>query len=343
MGTRPTFSIVTVSLNAADLIARTCDSVDAQTFTDYEHLILDGLSSDGTLDVVAARPNPRRRVTAETDAGIYDAMNKAAMQASGDWVVYLNAGDAFVAAETLQLVAEQAGHGGARAAVMYGDTLYIELDGTARLTPAAGHERTLEQLPYCHQSMFVRREVLRDHPFNKHFSIVADYDQMIRLYLGGVGFQRLPFAIARFPLGGVSYVQETRRHVEAVKMLFDHLGNSGRRQIEDVIWRRLSGKVMRYLRLREAARSPYAIFGTGRYAGRLVAEIRRHGLREPDCLLGDGLEADHRWGLPLVEIDAAPPFASVILGSAADKNRIIRRMVAKYPHFDQTRLIDLDS
>lgn len=343
MPINPTFSIVTVCLNAEDTIGQTCESVDAQTYSDYEHLILDGDSTDSTLDIVTSQCNPRRVVVSEPDAGIYDAMNRGIARATGDWVVFLNAGDRLVADQTLELIAQDARTASPSVAVLYGDTVYVELSGLERHTDAAGHENTLVQLPYCHQSMLVRRDVLGCYPFEDHFSIVADYDQMIRLFLDEVGFHRLPFAVAKFSLGGVSYLQETRRHIEAVKMLFDHLGSSSRDEIEDVIWHRLSGKVMRYMRLRNIARESYAIFGSGRYAGRLLNEIRRQGLSEPQCLLSDDIESESKWGIPLVDVHRAPELATIVLGSSVFQNQIIEKLVASYPHFHKTRLVDLET
>ena len=95
------FSIITVSFNAAGTIARTLASVDRQTFTDYEHLIVDGASSDGTQECVAGMKNPRRRIISERDKGIYDAMNKGIAATTGTYLIFLNAGDKFHDANTL--------------------------------------------------------------------------------------------------------------------------------------------------------------------------------------------------------------------------------------------------
>ena len=72
----PLFAIITPTFNAADTVGRTLDSVDSQTFTDYEHVVVDGAGTDDTLKVVESRPNSRRRVFSEPDGGLYDAMNK---------------------------------------------------------------------------------------------------------------------------------------------------------------------------------------------------------------------------------------------------------------------------
>ena len=91
----PLFSIITICYNAAETIERTLESVDCQTFGDYEHLIVDGASTDKTVDMVIARANPRRRLISERDNGLYDAMNKGIVNTSGKYLIFLNAGDKF--------------------------------------------------------------------------------------------------------------------------------------------------------------------------------------------------------------------------------------------------------
>ena len=97
----PLFSIITVCYNAADTIERTLKSVDSQSCKDYEHLIVDGASTDGTTSKVFALKNPLRRMVSEPDKGIYDAMNKGMSFASGKYLIFLNAGDAFHDSEVL--------------------------------------------------------------------------------------------------------------------------------------------------------------------------------------------------------------------------------------------------
>lgn len=93
--TTPTLSIITVCLNAESLIGETLQSVAAQTAHDYEHLIIDGASTDSTLRIVNEHLTPRTRVLSEADTGIYAAMNKGAGLARGRYLVFLNAGDRF--------------------------------------------------------------------------------------------------------------------------------------------------------------------------------------------------------------------------------------------------------
>ena len=102
---RPLFSIITITFNAAGTLPATLRSVERQTFTDYEYLIVDGASTDGTI-AIAQHSAAVSSVTSEPDKGLYDAMNKGLRKARGCYLVFLNAGDAFHEPDTLQKIAD---------------------------------------------------------------------------------------------------------------------------------------------------------------------------------------------------------------------------------------------
>ena len=107
----PLFSIVTITFNAAETLPATLRSVDSQTFTDYEHLIIDGASKDSTVETARKAANKRRAIYSEPDKGLYDAMNKGLSKARGRFIVFLNAGDSFSTPGTLALYAQAATDG----------------------------------------------------------------------------------------------------------------------------------------------------------------------------------------------------------------------------------------
>lgn len=100
------FSIITVSYNSAKTIQDTVKSVDSQRYRDFEHLIIDGKSTDGTLDLLAKYENSKRRVIAEKDRGLYDAMNKGLDLSEGDYIIFLNADDYLANANVLEIIAK---------------------------------------------------------------------------------------------------------------------------------------------------------------------------------------------------------------------------------------------
>ena len=183
-------SIVTVTYNAGEHIERTIESVEAQTYKDVEHIIVDGASKDNTIEVAkkhgfvphAENPHARKRYVSEPDKGLYDAMNKGILLLHGEYVCFLNAGDALHDENTLQRIAI-ASDGGA-AGVVYGDTDIVDAQGRflrhRRLAPPA--ELTwrsfLQGMLVCHQAFYAHRNVLSS--YNTDYRFSADFDWCIR-------------------------------------------------------------------------------------------------------------------------------------------------------------------
>lgn len=179
----PLFSIITVCRNAADNLRATCRSVEGQTCRLYEHIIIDGASTDGTVDWLKANPSPLRHVVSEEDKGIYDAMNKGLALAGGDYVVFLNAGDRFHSPDTLQLYAD-AIMDNDYPGIVYGQTDIVDASGR-RLGPRhlqAPARLTLrsfaEGMVVCHQAFVALRRITSGYDTRWRFS--ADYEWCIR-------------------------------------------------------------------------------------------------------------------------------------------------------------------
>ena len=141
------FTIVTCTYNAEAVLQRTLDSVMKQTYCNIEHLIIDGVSKDKTLTMVKAYQHKNDvgesaheiLVFSEPDKGLYDAMNKGIDRATGDYLIFLNAGDVFPSEDTLEFVEGCVGEGEELPGVLYGDTDIVNMDGHflrhRRLTP----------------------------------------------------------------------------------------------------------------------------------------------------------------------------------------------------------------
>lgn len=178
----PLFSIITVTWNAADVIAPTLESVQRQTSSDYEMLIIDGASTDGTLDIVKRASISSLRVFSEPDKGLYDAMNKGIARAQGRYLIFLNAGDAFasdtVLARLAMLTSDNPG-------VIYGQTQLVDADrevvGNRHLTAPKRLtvDSFLRGMVVCHQAFVARRDLVPEYDLNYRLS--ADYDWCIRV------------------------------------------------------------------------------------------------------------------------------------------------------------------
>ncbi len=178
----PLFSIITVTWNAASVIAPTLQSVQRQTCSNYEMLIIDGASTDETLDMVRQTSIAGLRVFSEPDKGLYDAMNKGIARARGRYIVFLNAGDAFasetVLARLALLTADNPG-------VIYGQTQLVDaqrnvvgqrhLTAPKRLTAAS----FLNGMVVCHQAFVARRDLVPE--YDLQYRLSADYDWCIKI------------------------------------------------------------------------------------------------------------------------------------------------------------------
>lgn len=183
MSMNPLFSIITVCRNAADTIAPTIASVDAQTCRLYEHVIIDGASTDSTLELLEASPSPLRRVVSEPDKGIYDAMNKGLALTTGDYILFLNAGDALHSPDTLQLYADAIMNND-YPGVVYGQTDIVDAD---RRRVGERHLRAPEHLTLqsfaggmvvCHQAFVALRRIVS--AFDTRWRLSADYEWCLR-------------------------------------------------------------------------------------------------------------------------------------------------------------------
>ena len=230
------FSVITITYNAASVLKRTVDSILSQTYPQIEHIIIDGASTDVTLDVAkdymqrsyAADNGHEIRILSEPDNGLYDAMNKGLKMATGDYVVFMNAGDFYPTPSVIEHVAQQAQlyADGQLPAVLYGDTDLVDNNGNF-----IGHRRLMppEQLSWhsfrqgmlvCHQSFYARTDIAQATPYNLCYRYSADVDWCIRV-MKEAERQQLPLVNMHQVL--TNYTQEgqtTLHHKASLKERF---------------------------------------------------------------------------------------------------------------------------
>lgn len=187
-------TIVTVTYNCKNKVEKTIQSVLSQTYEDIEYIIVDGKSCDGTLDVIRKYSENISEIISEPDNGVYDAMNKAAKLAKGEWVNFMNAGDTFVSPDVVsKLFSTDISNVG----VLFGDTLCVGQNGTFELRYQPNWWKH-KIMPSCHQSIFVRRDVLKRFPFDLRFKVCADCDSFVRMRKAGIYFKYNPVLVARY-------------------------------------------------------------------------------------------------------------------------------------------------
>lgn len=201
------FSIITVCLNTENQISETIASVLEQTCTDFEYIIKDGVSKDRTVSIAQsfssafAKRGIPFRVISQPDKGIYDAMNQAAQEAQGEWVLYMNAGDQFADRFVLSMVEQ---HGNLEAAdIVYGDRVEAA-DAGYLYRKAYPLERMRDRLPFCHQSVFAKKSLYDQLPYSLRYRLCSDYAFFFHWYQEKKRFAYLPIAICIFDRHGVS-------------------------------------------------------------------------------------------------------------------------------------------
>ena len=215
----PKISVVTVVRNAVDALRSTVESVVAQTYDNIEYVIIDGASTDGTVDYVKKLGPRVDKFVSEPDKGIYDAMNKGIDASTGDFLIFMNAGDVFYSTETVSKIFE--GNEYSEFGVVYGDVAKMAFDGVA-VVKKAGEPRYSHRMFFCHQSAFYRREELVKEKFDISHRMSADIHQVKRLYKKDVRFIRVDVPVAIFDTGGISNVRRSdglRDNISVVREL----------------------------------------------------------------------------------------------------------------------------
>lgn len=178
------FSIVTVCLNAESTILETIRSVKRQIYPNYEYVVWDGASTDHTLEIIRENAGADNIfVFSKEDSGLYNAMNQAMKECSGDYILFLNSGDVFADERVLSDVADLIEKDGSKADIYFGNVLRKREDKTV-LETYHGKEVVLRlllagRMP-CHQSIFTRRKVMLRYGFDERYSITADYNFLMK-------------------------------------------------------------------------------------------------------------------------------------------------------------------
>lgn len=196
----PRVSVITVCFNAEKELEQTITSIVNQTFRDYEYIIIDGGSTDNTINIIEKYNKKINYWISEKDNGIFDAMNKALKIAHGEWTIFMNAGDKFVDTTTLAKVFSL--KRSPNTGIIFGKTLCNK--GIMKMTPFVYKKTSYRNMGICHQSIFVRSDLAKKYQFDCNFKLTADYNMIMSIYKAGYQFLDTKFPIAYFDLNGYS-------------------------------------------------------------------------------------------------------------------------------------------
>lgn len=203
----PFFSIIVVSLNAENLIEETINSILSQNFSDYEIIVKDGESKDGTVEKVPQ--NDKIKVIAKSDHSVYDGMNQGIEAATGKYICFMNCGDSFADSTVLKKVWEFIKSKDEKEAMYYGN--YIT-QGHFVQSPAVSTAASLFRNPLCHQTMFFPSSLFKEHGmYDTKYKILADYERTLCAFSHKIDFYNTGITVAKYQGGGLSTWESNKR------------------------------------------------------------------------------------------------------------------------------------
>lgn len=188
-------SVVTISYNCVGEIEPTLKSVVEQTFSDFEYIVIDGGSTDGTVDVINKYKDNISFFVSEPDNGIYDAMNKGLSHVKGEWVIFMNAGDSFVDNRVLEDIDFEQDCVG-----IYGNAIYVRKDYEELLVAKEPDYIRWRNMPTTHQAFFLKSKEAKSVGFNRSYKYDADYNMIYQVYKrnGFKGIKHIDRTICRY-------------------------------------------------------------------------------------------------------------------------------------------------
>ena len=221
---QPILSVITIVYNNVNDIERTMLSVLGQTYPNIENILIDGLSNDGTLEVISRYEKRIAKFISEKDDGIYDAMNKGLELATGDYVIFMNSGDEFYDAGTVAAVFATAPD----ADIYYGETEMIDSKGQSlgqrrHKAPEQFSWRSFKfGMSVSHQAIYIKRELIE--PYDHRYQLSADIDWIIRAAKKAKKIVNVHRYVAKYLVGGMSKTKHSQSLMERFDIMKRHYG-----------------------------------------------------------------------------------------------------------------------
>ena len=217
-------SIVTVVLNDAVGLKKTAESLENQSCTDFEWIVIDGGSSDGGVDLIKDNVLLSPLVISEIDDGIYDAMNKGIANSRFEYIMFMNAGDTFAHKHVIKNLLGFVNRF-CLLDVILGGT-YQKIQNCVYYRPPKNIRWIFSGLPSFHQSIVFRTSLLKSYPYNLGYPILSDYEWLARQCTIGIRVGYLNCVVSNYSVGGASYTNLWQKFKDAYKVKSDVLGCS---------------------------------------------------------------------------------------------------------------------
>ena len=222
----PKVTVVTVTYNAEKYLESTIKSVIEQDYSDVEYIIIDGASTDGTIDIIKKYEKYIDYWISEPDKGIYDAMNKGIDVATGEWINFMNAGDTFASSDVFKYMMLNVN---CDTDMITGDRYSVLEDNVNRkvFNKARGVEG-IEQygMPSGHQSMFIKTSLMKKYKYSLMYQYAADHELMLRFYDDKVKIQLVDKVISCYLRGGFSDINNHEVYIEILSLMIKFKPNN---------------------------------------------------------------------------------------------------------------------
>jgi glycosyltransferase involved in cell wall biosynthesis len=203
----PLISILTVVYNGGKFLEKTIKSVTGQSYKHLEYIIIDGGSTDNTLEIIKRYEQSIDYWVSEPDSGIYDAMNKGISLVTGEWINFMNAGDQFFDQDTIKKVFHH--HVGGD--IIYGSTIFRYDSDNKKIRKPKQLIDFAHGLPFCHQSSFVKTSLHKNARFSAEYEVYADFDLFAGFLMKKREFVFKDIVISSVDYNGVSASKRIRR------------------------------------------------------------------------------------------------------------------------------------
>lgn len=212
-------SIITINYNNCAGLQKTIDSVIAQTWRDFEWIIIDGGSTDGSKELIEKYQDYFSYWCSEPDKGVYNAMNKGIAIANGEYLNFMNSGDCYTSDDVLKNVFEKANNSD----VIFGNWVSVYKD-KEQLSDSSKLDVPFILIYHniCHQAMFFRTSLLKYKGYDESYKICADWARNVELSLQGISFKYVSVTVCRYDMNGISNINDNLRinEEDRVKSIF---------------------------------------------------------------------------------------------------------------------------
>lgn len=223
-------SIVTINYNNLRGLQKTYRSIVSQSFHDYEWIVVDGGSTDGSERFILEHKSETAWFCSEKDGGIYNAQNKGITHAKGEYILFLNSGDSLLASDTIERVFSVSSD----ADVIYGDWVERRKYSLRNRchSPEVVNYYYFATRPLCHQASFIRTSLLKQSPYDESYRICADWAKWVELSKQGCKFQHIPIEVCFYMRDGISYHAVMQKRQEYKRILQKFYPS----ELAEVIW-----------------------------------------------------------------------------------------------------------